>query len=234
MAVSRLKIADQPQRIKEAPEIVASTTTLNALAHLYRAEVGRLTSYRVRLDTTTSWAITTSALVSTFTLGNNQISHAALLFLMLLLWFFLQLEARRYRAYEASRHRVQLFECYFYPQVLGEEVDETWPRQLVEALEHPGLTVNRLGAIGWRARRSYIWLFGAVVLAWLTKVHFETRGADLAGFVGGAHIGPVRGEAIFAAVGLAFLAIAALAFGARRIYPGGADDAWSHMEDEPD
>src|SRR5947209_3302853 len=54
-----------------------------ALIHLYRAEIGRLTAYRARLDTTTSWAITTSALVATFTLGNPQNPPAAFLVLML-------------------------------------------------------------------------------------------------------------------------------------------------------
>src|SRR5919198_2738901 len=72
-----------------------SSTVINALVHLYRAEVGRLTTYRVRLDTTTNWTITTSVLVTTFSFTNEQVPHIALLFLMSFSFFFLQLEARR-------------------------------------------------------------------------------------------------------------------------------------------
>src|SRR4051794_1970507 len=93
---------------------------LNALIHLYRAEVGRMTAYRQRLDTTTNWSITSSALVTTFSLGNPTIPHAAFLFLMVINVFFLGVEARRFRVYEASRYRVLLLEHYFYPEVLDE------------------------------------------------------------------------------------------------------------------
>src|SRR5438477_5310438 len=78
---------------------------LNAIVHLYRAEVGRMTAYRQRLDTTTNWAITSSALVTTFSLGNPTIPHAAFLFLMFVNGFFLIVEARRFRVYEAARYR---------------------------------------------------------------------------------------------------------------------------------
>src|SRR5262245_26016074 len=83
-----------------------STNAVNARIHLYRAEMGRLTTYRTRLDTTTSWAITSSALITTFALGNPQIPHETFLLLMFVNFFFLQLEARRFQVYEASRLRV--------------------------------------------------------------------------------------------------------------------------------
>src|SRR4051812_47064524 len=59
-----------------------------AVIHLYRAEVGRMVAYRQRLDTTTNWAITSSALVTTFSMGNPLIPHAAFLFLMFVNLFF--------------------------------------------------------------------------------------------------------------------------------------------------
>ena len=54
-----------------APDGAASlsATAANALIHLYRGELGRLTAYRARLDTTTSWAISASALVTTLAFG---------------------------------------------------------------------------------------------------------------------------------------------------------------------
>ena len=75
------------------------------MIHLYRAEVGRMVTYRQRLDTTTNWAITSSALVTTFSLGNATIPHAAFLFLMFVNAFFLVVEARRFRVYEAAPQR---------------------------------------------------------------------------------------------------------------------------------
>src|ERR1051326_2065679 len=114
-----------------------SATTLTALVHLYRAEVGRMTAYRQRLDTTTNWAITSSALVTTFSLGNASIPHAAFLFLMFVNGFFLTVEARRFRVYEAARFRVLLLERYFYPDVLGEGSGRDWRTALMESLGTP-------------------------------------------------------------------------------------------------
>src|ERR1051326_628143 len=114
-----------------------SATTLTALVHLYRAEVGRMTAYRQRLDTTTNWAITSSALVTTFSLGNDSIPHAAFLFLMFVNGFFLITEARRFRVYEASRYRVLVMEHYFYPEVLGARGERDWQPALIEALRTP-------------------------------------------------------------------------------------------------
>src|ERR687884_1163129 len=125
---------------------------LNALVHLYRAEVGRMVAYRQRLDTTTNWSITSSALVTTFSLGNPTIPHAAFLFLMVINVFFLGVEARRFRVYEAARYRVLLLEHYFYPEVLDEASPRDWRRALIEALRTPYSypPVGSLGAIGWR------------------------------------------------------------------------------------
>src|SRR5919202_3224782 len=110
----------------QSSPVARSTNAITALIHLYRAEASGITSSRQRLDTTTSWAITSSALVTTFTLGNSQISHAAVLFLIFLNLFFLQVEARRYCAYEASRYRVLLLERWFYAEILGNAVDPGW------------------------------------------------------------------------------------------------------------
>src|SRR5881392_2313203 len=115
-----------------------ATDRTNALIHLYRAEVGRLTAYRQRLDTTTSWAISATALVVTISFGSAGLSHASFVFLMFLVYFFLHLEARRFRYYEKSRYRVQVLERFFFPEVLGhhDETDPHWEELLLDALEH--------------------------------------------------------------------------------------------------
>jgi uncharacterized membrane protein len=221
---------DAERALREAAP--RSANAVNALIHLYRAEMGRLTAYRARLDTTTSWAVTSSALVTTFALGNERIPHAAFLFLMFVNFFFLQLEARRFRAYEASRHKVHLLERYFYPEVLGYAVDPGWTDQLVEALRQPGRTVNRLGALGWRLRRNYVWIYAAVVVTWAGKLYLTGEPTlRLRALVARAAIGSIPGGLVAAAVGVFYAFLIVVAVGARRIYPLGDDEARHLMEE---
>src|SRR5438105_4252454 len=158
--------------VQKAPSPELSAGALNALVHFYRAEVGRMTAYRQRLDTTTNWAITSSALVTTFSLGNAQIPHAAFLFLMFVNLFFLIVEARRFRVYEAARFRVLLLERYFYPEVLGDPSPHAWRRPLIDSLRTPYSypTVGQLGALGWRLRRNYLCIYLAVLATWVGKL----------------------------------------------------------------
>lgn len=221
---------DVERELREAAPRTANA--VNALIHLYRAEMGRLTSYRTRLDTTTSWAVTSSALVTTFALGNERIPHAAFLFLMFVNYFFLQLEARRFRAYEASRHKVHLLERYFYPEVLGYAVDPVWTDQLVDALRRPGQTVNRLGALGWRLRRNYIWIYAAVLVTWLGKLYlFGEPSLRPRTLIERAAVGSIPGGLVTAAVAGFYVFLFTVAIGARRNYPLGDDEARHLMEE---
>lgn len=208
-----------------------SATALNALVHLYRAEVGRMTAYRQRLDTSTNWAITSSALVTTFSLGNAEIPHAAFLFLMFVNGFFLVIEARRFRVYEAARYRVLLMERYFYPDVMGEGSGRDWQSALVESLRTPYSypPIRLLGAVGWRLRRNYVWIYAAVLITWMAKL--EILGGDL---LYGAAIGRVPGPIVWALVLVAYVALLAIAVLAKRSYPQGSEAAQAVLRQEPD
>ena len=202
-----------------------SNNAVNALIHLYRAEVGRLVSYRSRLDTTTSWAISSSGLVATFAFGDARIPHAAFLVLMLVDYFFLQIEARRFRHYEASRQRVQLMESSFYPEVLRSTQDEAWLDALISDLRTPGLPVSGLGAVGWRLRRNYLWIFGAVALAWLLKLNaMGDPTFDLGVLAARAVVGSVPGGIVMAGVAAFYVWLVYLAVTAKRRYPKGDDE----------
>jgi uncharacterized membrane protein len=216
------------------PGVERPANMVNGLIHLYRGEMGRLTTYRVRLDTTTSWAITSSALIGTFVLGNSAMPHAALLFLMLILLFFLLVEARRFRAYEVSRLRVQLLERYFYPELLGAAVDPAWTRWLVEALARPGVGVNRLGAVGWRLRRNYLWIYVIVLACWVGKLQVAGPSvASLADLARRADVGVIPGELVLLVVAVGYAALLLVAALARRVYPLGDDEARELMEAMP-
>ena len=193
-----------------------------------------MTTYRQRLDTTTNWAITSSALVTTFALGNNQIPHAAFLFLMFVNVFFLTVEARRFRVYEATRFRVLLLERYFYPEALGEPSHGDWQHHLIEALRTPFSypSVGFLGAIGWRLRRNYLWIYLAVLLTWIAKL--DIAGGPGADLIREAAIGRLPGILVWLAVGLSYLVLAAIGLLAKRTYPMGTEAARAMLSCEPD
>jgi uncharacterized membrane protein len=211
-----------------------SAGQLNALIHLYRAEVGRMTTYRQRLDTTTNWSITSSALVTTFSLGNPAIPHEAFLFLMLINVFFLTVEARRFRVYEAARYRVLLLEHYFYPEVMGEGSPRDWRRALIEALRTPYSfpPVGVLGAVGWRLRRNYLWIYFAVLLTWIAKM--EIAGGGSTDLIEAATIGRIPGQVVWAIVVVGYVAITAIGLLAQRTYPMGNEAAQAVLRQEPD
>ena len=199
-----------------ATKSARASNTLNALVHLYRGELGRMTAYRARLDTSTNWAITTSALVTSFTLGSSDRSHAAFLFLMFLDYFFLHLEAKRFQAFEASRYLVQLMERAFYPEVLGEDVDPGWTDRLIKVLRGPGLKVNYRGALGWRLRRNFLWIYAAVLLAWLSKL--DVPGLSISALVSRAGVGSVPGWLVCLGVAALYAWLVFVAATARRCY----------------
>ena len=179
-----------------------STNAVNALIHLYRGEMARMTEYRARLDTSANWAITTSALATTFALGAEEHSHATLLFIMALLYFFLHLESRRFSSYEASRRRVRQLERSFFPHVLGRTPDERWLEDLLDHLQRPAFpTVPLTLAMSWRLRRIYLWLYAGVLLAWLSKLDLTGLGdMQHLDIVARAAVGSIPGWLVFLGV----------------------------------
>ena len=223
-----------PTGAEAAPGQPLSAGALNALVHLYRAEVGRMTSYRQRLDTTTNWAITSSALVTTFSLGNATIPHEAFIFLMFVNVFFLVVEARRFRVYEAARYRVLLMERYFYPEVLGEASTRDWRPALIEALRTPYSypPVGMLAAAGWRLRRNYLWIYAAVLLTWIAKL--EIVGGGYADLIAAAAIGRVPGLVVWIVVVCIYVGLVAIGLIAKRTYAMGSEAAQAVLRQEPD
>jgi len=202
------------------PSPPRSGADTNSLIHLYRGELGRMTSYRVRLDTTTNWAVVTTAGIVTFALGNPEVSHAVFLFAMLLTLFFLTLEARRFRIYETAHRRVRLLELGFYTEVLGGRPEPGWEGALVEHLRCPTSPVSRLGALGWRLRRTYLWVYAALGVAWWGKLALARppRGA-----VAEAAIGSIPGLTVASCVGGFYLLLVAVAVIGSRRHPLEAD-----------
>jgi hypothetical protein len=68
-----------------------------AAAHLYRAEMHRMSVWRQRLDVTTNRAVILATALTTFTLGAPEVPHYTLLLGLALVIISILLEGRRYR-----------------------------------------------------------------------------------------------------------------------------------------
>ncbi len=192
----------------------------NSLIHLYRGELGRMTLYRARLDTTTNWAVVTTAGIVTFALGNPEVSHVVFLFAMVLTLFFLNLEAHRFRIYETAHRRVRLLELGFYTEVLGGPPEPGWEGALLDNLRHPESPVSGLSALGWRLRRTYLWVYAALLLAWWGKL---TLARSPQGTLAEAGVGSVPGVAVAFLVGGFYALLVTVAVVGSHNYPLEAD-----------
>lgn len=203
-------------------EVSYSGNQANALIHLYRAEVGKMTAYRQRLDMTTNWSVVTTAGLASFALGDVNNSHATFLFAMFMNYFFLRLEARRFRTYEIAHHRVRIMERFFYPAMLGDRVDPGWHQLLLAELAKPRSPMSRADALGWRLNRNYLWIYAAVLLAWFAKLDLAQPKGWILEFpeaLALADIGNFPGWLIFVGVFSFYGYLIALALRAARTYP---------------
>ncbi|MCB9680531.1 MAG: DUF2270 domain-containing protein [Alphaproteobacteria bacterium] len=141
-----------------------------ALVHLYRGELGRMTTYRVRLDTTTNWALGAVVATVTFTLGQPEAPHDVLLLPYVLGCVFAGLEARRYCEMEVSRERVHTLEAGFFAPMLGGPSLPGWQEAIAASLHAPSSPVGIWQALAVRARRNYVWLFLALYGSWWAKL----------------------------------------------------------------
>jgi uncharacterized membrane protein len=183
-----------------------------AMAQLYRGELARSDRWRTRLDTTTNWALTTTAAVITYSLSNVDTPHVTLLVGIWLVINFLLLEARRYRYYDLWNRRLRLLEDGYWAQRLRREpVDPDALHELALELERPQLQLSLFSAVATRMNRAYGALFLVLVLAWAMKVVTHPRPtADLQEIIRRAHVGLVPGMAVLTGVAVFMLAVAAL------------------------
>ncbi|MBI3182411.1 MAG: DUF2270 domain-containing protein [Myxococcales bacterium] len=166
-----------------------------AMAQLYRGELGRSDRWRTRLDTTTNWALTTSAAVISFGFGSRESTHVTLLAGLWLVMTFLVIEARRYRYYDLWNRRVRLIEDgYWAPLLRREPVDPDALRELATEMDRPQLQLTFAAAVQTRLNRAYGSLLVVLMLSWFAKVHTHPAPAvSLQEFIARAHLGPISG-----------------------------------------
>ncbi len=143
------------------------------MVHFYRGELGRIMIWRQRLDTTTTWAITSTTTIITVAFSFPGIPHVVFFFNLAIVWMMLWIEARRYRFYDAFRGRVRMLEAHFYVPMIsgkGNLLHGEWERLVCEDLILPTFKISRLEAVGRRLKRNYIFIFAIIIVAWLAKI----------------------------------------------------------------
>jgi len=181
-----------------------------AMVHLYRGEMTRSNTWRTRLDSTTNWAVVTTAAGLTFAFGSPTNPHFVVLLVMLLVLLFLRIEARRYRYYELWTYRVRLMETDFYSAMLVPPFTPgaDWAELLAESLLQPEYHISALEALGRRLRRNYLGILVLLALSWTIKVASHPLPVlSVADFLRQASVGPIPGSWITAGVA-AFMASA--------------------------
>ena len=143
-----------------------------AMVHLFRAEVQRANVWRVRLDTTTNWAVVATGAALSFAFAQSESNHAVIPLNIVLVTLFLMIEARRYRYYELWSYRVRLMETDFFASMLVPPFHPApdWAEALSEHLLHPHFSISFLEAIGRRLRNNYLWIYAVLALAWMAKL----------------------------------------------------------------
>jgi len=146
------------------------------------------------------------------TLGTDHVPHTVAPVAMVLLVFFLMLEADRLRMYEMSAVRVRMLEAGFFKDELTGSTAWAWAGPLLNHLQHPTPPISQLAAITWRVRRTYLWIYLVLLCVWLLKLQSMTGGAwTMGALVEGASIGPVPGVVVCAVVAIFYGLLIALA-----------------------
>ena len=143
---------------------------MTAMAHLYRGEAQRSLSWRMRLDTTTNWAIVATLAILTASLQNPVFSREVIMLGMFANVVFLTIEARRFRFFDVWRARVRMLEENFYGGILRRDqasTDARWGAHVADDLLCPRFHLTRLQAFRARLMRNFRFIFLFLLIAWL-------------------------------------------------------------------
>ncbi|EMA68577.1 DUF2270 domain-containing protein [Halorubrum distributum] len=200
---------------REEREVAAEAATdrsdfLSLMAHTYRGELGRTSSWRTRIDRTTNWAVVVTASLLTWTFSNESRPHYVLLIGLVMLSVFLGIETRRYRTFDVWRSRVRLLEENVFANALDPEGVEqsNWRQLLSEDLREPTIKMPSVEAVSRRLRRVYAPLFSVLIAAWIVRLTVFTPSGS--GVVATAAVGAIPGALVLATVACFYLVVLAL------------------------
>jgi len=184
----------------------------------------RSTTWRVRVDTTTNWAIITSGTVVSFVLGSARRPHAVLLLAMVFTLAFLVIESRRLRYYDLWGSWVRLLEIEYFSRILREDkvtVNELWQQLMVRDMAYPHFKTTSFQLLGQRLYANYLAIYLFLLLSWLVKLflepHFDPLTYRPDTFIDRAAIGPIPGWFIMTVVLCFYAALFLIVLVTRRL-----------------
>ncbi len=204
---------------RRAPSLpITSAEKANVIIHYYRGELGRMTSWRDRIDRTTNWAITVVAALLSVSLSTPTSHHGVVVFGMLLVSLLLLIEARRYRFFDVYRARVRKLERHYFAQALHPQADlkPDWAQAIANSLRNPCFLISYREALFRRVRRNYVWMYAILLMAWLLKISTpkllpnDTQADVVFSWTEAVHnaaLGPLPGWSVIALVALLYAAV---------------------------
>jgi uncharacterized membrane protein len=165
--------ADERRAVDYESTPLSRQEYIAAIVHLYRGELDRATTWRLRLDATTNWAIITTAGVLSYSFGDRSHSHLGPLLGVALVSVFWMIEARRYRYADIWYARVRRIEENFYGPILRRDPvspRNDWGQLVAEDLFRPRFRVTRAFALRKRLLRNYWPIFTVLLGAWGMKL----------------------------------------------------------------
>lgn len=177
------------------------------MVHFYRGVMDLTTTWRLRIDSTTNWAVVTAGSIASFLLGDPTHPHLMALLGMFLTFSFLAIEARRFRFYDLWSGWLRLMETdYYTPLLKNNEICgvEQWHQMLVCDLQDPHFKISWSEAMGRRLRHNYAAIFVFLLLVWLVKLMPSAAPApdECTTMLSCAAIGPLPGTIVLGAVAL--------------------------------
>ena len=212
-----------PEEREIGREMVDQSTGLGSvMAHFYRGEMDRVTTWRQRLDQTTTWAVTVMAAILTWAFSSPDNPHYLLLIGIVVVTAFLGIEARRYRDYDLFRSRVRMLQENLFATALDPSQDvehQDWRAELSEDFRVPTLKVSFQEALANRLRRVYLALLGVLLAAWIFRITAFTPAGQP--WLGAAGIAYIPGTAVVVIVGAFYVVLGGVAFWPRERHAKG-------------
>jgi uncharacterized membrane protein len=203
---------DAPERKDFEAYPLTRQEYISAMVHLYRGELNRANTWRIRLDTSTNWAVLASTGLLSFAFGSREHSHASILVGMLLVLHFLMLESRRYRIFDVWRHRLRMIEENFYGPILTRDLasrQSQWGRLVAADLLKPCFKITYLQAFRNRLVHNYAMIFLVLLGAWIAKV-MSAEVAPGTSALSRLGVGPVSGILVLVLVAAIYLFLGAV------------------------
>jgi len=192
---------------------------ISAMVHFYRGELTRANTWRIRLDTTTNWAIVAAMGFLSFAFGTVEHSHASIVLGMLLEVHFLMLEARRFRFFDVWRNRLRMIEENFYGPLLTRDLHSpagNWGDLIAYDLLRPRFKISYFQAFRARFLRNYAPLFVILLIAWGVKLFLHPNVTGVPWYYRMA-IGPIPWYFSLSVVAIIYIGLLLLSLFAKKV-----------------